>query len=70
MTDRPKPKVSLGELMADVLGDCVDHPHKQVGSCVYCIPCSRRLYHGTVMSADELAALRETIAEYRKESTA
>jgi len=50
------------QFIASVLGDCIDHPHEKVGRCVYCKPCGRRLYQGGVMTADELAALKEAIA--------
>ena len=59
----PPPEPTLSELMKTVMGDCIGHqPHKQVGPCVYCGQCGRRLYQGTVMPPAELAALKEALA--------
>jgi hypothetical protein len=54
-------EISYIEFLAKVFGDCIDHRHEQVGRCVYCSDCGRRLYHGGVMKADELAAIKEAI---------
>jgi len=45
-----------------MFGDCISHEHEQVGRCVYCKTCGRRLYQGTVAAPDEIAALREAFA--------
>ena len=62
---------TIVDVMADALGACIDHPHEQVDRCVYCQPCGRRLYQGEVMTADDIAALREAIAwqASRREAT-
>jgi hypothetical protein len=49
---------TLGELLAAIVGDCVDHPHEQVGRCVYCRTCGKRLYQGEVWNDEERAAAR------------
>lgn len=54
--------MSLANFYRSLFGACLDHPHKQVGRCVYCERCSRRLYQGTVMTAEELGTVREVIA--------
>jgi hypothetical protein len=53
---------SLVSVYRSLFGDCIGHEHKQVGHCVYCVPCGRRLYQGTVMPAEEIGALREWLA--------
>lgn len=58
------------DLMADTLGACIDHPHELVDRCVYCKPCGRRLYQGELMTAAELADLREGIEWLRKKREA
>jgi hypothetical protein len=55
-------KPTFAEFMASMFGPCIDHEHEQVGRCVYCKTCGRRLYQGGVMTADELAGIREAIA--------
>ncbi len=45
-----------------ILGDCIDHQHEQAGRCVYCKTCGRRIYQGTLLTADEIAALKEAFA--------
>ena len=57
---------TIVDVMADALGACIDHPHEQVGPCVYCKPCGRRLYQGAVMTADEIATLHEAIEWQRQ----
>ena len=59
MSEQPKP--TLAQFFAAVFGECVDHAHEKIGHCVYCVTCGRRLYQGEVMSADELAAVKEVI---------
>jgi hypothetical protein len=54
--------MSLADFYRGIFGACVDHPHRQVGHCVYCKQCGRRLYQGTVMTADEIDSVREVIA--------
>lgn len=51
------------EVIRSILGGCIDHEHEQVGRCVYCQPCGRRLYQGTVMSASDRAELKTALAE-------
>jgi hypothetical protein len=53
---------SLADFWKGSFGACIDHEHRQVGPCVYCKPCGRRLYQGLVMTAQELDTVRETIA--------
>lgn len=45
-----------------IFGDCINRPHTQVGPCVYCVPCGRRLYQGSVIPAAEMAELRAALA--------
>jgi hypothetical protein len=54
-------KPTFAEFMANMFGPCIDHEHEQVGRCVYCKTCGRRLYQGGVMNSEELAAIREAI---------
>ena len=56
-------KPSWDQVIAQILGDCIDHEHEQAGRCVYCKPCGRRLYQGTVMPAGERAELKQALAE-------
>lgn len=51
------------QVIRSIVGDCIDHEHKQVGRCVYCKTCGRRLYHGTVIPPGELAELKAALAE-------
>lgn len=37
--------------IADQLTGCADHAWEQVGRCVYCTDCKRRLYQGTIPSS-------------------
>ena len=60
-TDATK-KPTFTQFIGAVLGDCIDHPHEQVGRCVYCKQCGRRLYQGSPMSADDLATIKEALA--------
>ena len=53
---------SLADLYRSVLGECLNHQHKQVGRCVYCADCNWRLYQGTVMSEREIQAVRDLLA--------
>lgn len=46
-------------MMVEQLGDCLDHPHEQVGRCVYCKEDGRRLYQGKVMNKAEVGGLKE-----------
>jgi hypothetical protein len=46
-------------MMVEQLGDCLDHPHEQVGRCVYCKEDGRRLYQGKVMNRAEVGGLKE-----------
>lgn len=62
MTTPPTDKITFTEFMTAVFGNCLDHKHEQVGRCVYCAECKRRLYQGSIMSADDRAALREAQA--------
>ncbi len=55
-------KPTWDQVIAAILGDCIDHEHEQVGRCVYCRPCGRRLYQGTVMPAGERAELKQALA--------
>ena len=50
-------------MVTAIFGDCIDHHHVQVGRCVWCEPCGRRLYQGTVIPADERAELKQALAE-------
>lgn len=36
------------EFLADIKACQENHSLKQVGSCVYCIDCDKRLYQGTI----------------------
>jgi hypothetical protein len=45
------------------LGEHLTHPWHQVGPCVYCEPCSRRLYQGEVLTDQEKAEIQEALAE-------
>ena len=56
-------KPTWDQVIAAILGDCIDHGHEQAGRCVYCRPCGRRLYRGTVMTAGERAELKQALAE-------
>lgn len=51
----------LADVYAAMFGDCLDHEHEQIGPCVYCRDCGRRLYQGGVMSTAELGVIRELI---------
>lgn len=55
--------MGVADFFAAVFGDCVDHQHEQVGRCVYCKDCGRRLYNGTVMTRKELDDVKQVIAE-------
>jgi hypothetical protein len=55
------PKMDLADFLNSIVGDCVDHPHEQAGRCVYCKPCGKRLYQGTVWTDEERAAAREAM---------
>lgn len=46
-----------------IFGECIDHEHEQVGRCVYCRQCGRRLYQGTVTPPDERAELKSWMEE-------
>jgi hypothetical protein len=59
MADAPP---TLLDVARAIFGDCISHEHEQVGRCVYCKTCGRRLYQGTVAGPDEIAALREALA--------
>ncbi len=61
--------MNMIELMGKILGQCIDHEHKQVGRCVYCKICKHRLYQGTIMTASERAALKEAIASLQAGGT-
>lgn len=54
------------EFLEHVFGDCIDHEHEQVGPCVYCRTCGRRMYHGKVLTAAELAEIRQAMTELRE----
>ena len=51
------------QVIRSILGECIDHQHEQVGPCVYCKTCGRRLYQGTVIPAGELAELKRALAD-------
>lgn len=61
--DSGPPPLSWEQLIRGIFGDCISHQQEQVGACVYCVPCSRRLYQGTKMTDAELADLRAALAE-------
>jgi hypothetical protein len=46
------------DVIRKILGDCIEHAHEQVGGCVYCAQCNRRLYQGEVMSLEDRTELR------------
>lgn len=52
---------SLTAFVAGVFGDCLDHRHEQVGHCVWCATCNRKLYQGQVLTAEDIAALHEAV---------
>jgi hypothetical protein len=52
-------------LIARLLGGCIDHEHEQAGRCVYCKPCGRRLYQGSIMPASERAELKQALAKMK-----
>ena len=56
MANRQPP--SVAELLTAMFGECIDHQHEQVGPCVYCQPCGRRLYHGKVLTTAEHEQIR------------
>jgi hypothetical protein len=56
-------KPTWDQVITAIMGDCIEHEHERVGRCVYCTPCGRRLYQGTVMSARERAAQKQALAE-------
>jgi hypothetical protein len=45
------------------LSEHLAHPWRQVGACVYCEPCSLRLYQGEVLTDTEKADLERAVAE-------
>lgn len=61
MADTP-PRRTFAEFLTALLGGCLDHRHEQVGRCVYCVTCNRRLYEGPVLDPDDLAAIKEYLA--------
>ena len=66
MADRPP---DWTDAVKAIMGDCIGHEHEQVGRCVCCKTCGRRLYQGTVMPPGELAALRGALATAEREVT-
>jgi hypothetical protein len=55
------PERTWDQVVTSIFGDCIGHDHEQVGRCVYCGQCGRRLYQGTVMPAGERAELKEAL---------
>lgn len=52
-------KVSWIDVMRRIFGECLTHPHQQIGRCVYCSACSRRLYQGTLVPMADRRELQE-----------
>lgn len=52
----------LADVFAAMFGDCLDHEHEQIGPCVYCRDCGRRLYQGGVMTPDEIADIKQLMS--------
>jgi hypothetical protein len=50
----------------DELASHADHQMKQIGRCVYCVPCNARLYQGRAPNAKE----REDLREYARQRAA
>ena len=59
----PEPKLTWDAAIRSIFGNCIGHEHEQVGRCVYCKTCGRRLYQGTKFTSDELAELKQALAE-------
>lgn len=60
MTTSPR-KPEWADVVRALVGDCIGHEHEQVGRCVYCKQCGRRLYQGTVWPAEIRAEIREAL---------
>lgn len=38
----------IAKIMDEVLNGHNEHERKQIGGCVYCLTCNKRLYQGTL----------------------
>lgn len=55
---QPATDRTIDDVYRDLLGECIDHPHRQVGRCVHCKTCDRRLYQGRVLSPADRARIK------------
>ena len=53
------------DIVRSIFGDCIDHEHEQIGRCVYCKQCGRRMYQGDVVPPAQMAALKAWLDDNR-----
>lgn len=66
----PLDLVSLAGAFGSMFTEHADHPWEQVGRCVFCVPCSTRLYQGTIPAGHPVGQRpskppRNLLAEFR-----